>query len=93
MQDNTGVTTVPSANTTYYISELSAPTGYNKPNGPFQVTAGITNPLNNLTNNLNGGNIKLPFTGGQGIIGLIIIAGVAAGGSIIIRRRKTIDEG
>lgn len=93
LQDNTGVTTVPSANTTYYISELSAPTGYNKPNGPFQVTAGITNPLNNLTNNLNGGNIKLPFTGGQGIIGLIIIAGVAAGGSIIIRRRKTIDEG
>ena len=93
LQDNTGVTTVPSANTTYYISELSAPTGYNKPNGPFQVTAGITNPLNNLTNNLNGENIKLPFTGGQGIIGLIIIAGVAAGGSIIIRRRKTIDEG
>lgn len=93
LQDNTGVTTVSSANTTYYISELSAPAGYNKPNGPFQVTAGITNPLNNLTNNLNGGNIKLPFTGGQGIIGLIIIAGVAAGGSIIIRRRKTIDEG
>jgi hypothetical protein len=93
LQDNTGVTTESSANTTYYISELSAPTGYNKPNGPFQVTAGITNPLNNLTNNLNGENIKLPFTGGQGIIGLIIIAGVAAGGSIIIRRRKTIDEG
>lgn len=93
LQDNTGVTTVTSANTTYYISELSAPTGYNTPNGPFQVTAGITTPVNKLTNNLNGEKIKLPFTGGQGIIGLIIIAGVAAGGSIIIRRRKTIDEG
>ena len=93
LQDNTGVTNVLSANTTYYISEITAPEGYNKTNGPFQVTAGIKNPLNKLTNNLNGENIKLPFTGGQGIIGLIIIAGVAAGTSIVIRRRRTSDEG
>ena len=91
--DKTAVDSVDKVNTTYYVTEISAPTGYNTPNGPFQVTAGITTPVNKLTNNLNGEKIKLPFTGGQGIIGLIIIAGVAAGGSIIIRRRKTIDEG
>lgn len=93
LQDSTVVTSVASANTQFYISEISAPAGYNKANTPFEVTAGITNPLNKLTNNLNGSNIKLPFTGGQGMVGLLIIAGVAAGTSIVIRRRRTSDEG
>lgn len=90
--DNTAVNSVNKANTTYYVTEISAPKGYNVANAPFEVTAGISPIDNNLTNNLNGSNIHLPFTGGQGMIGLIIIAGVAAGASIVIRRRRTKDE-
>ena len=90
--DNTAVNSVDKANTTYYVTEISAPKGYNVANAPFEVTAGISPINNNLTNNLNGSNIHLPFTGGQGMIGLIIIAGVAAGASIVIRRRRTKDE-
>lgn len=88
LQDGTSVTTAAKANTTYYVTEISAPSGYNLPNAPFEVTAGISNVTNDLTNNLNGSNIHLPFTGGEGMIGLIIIAGVAATASIVIRRRS-----
>lgn len=89
--DKTGIDSVDKANTTYYVTEISAPSGYDVANAPFEVTAGISPINNDLKNNLNGSNIHLPFTGGQGMIGLIIIAGVAAGASIVIRRR-TKDE-
>lgn len=92
LQDNNKVSQVADANTTYYVTETEAPTGYNKANTPFSVTAGITSPTNQLSNNLNGGNIKLPFTGGQGMVGLLVIASVAAGASIVIRRRRTSDQ-
>ncbi|AYF99927.1 SpaH/EbpB family LPXTG-anchored major pilin [Lactococcus allomyrinae] len=82
------------ANTHYYVIETAAPTGYDLPTSVVEVVASIdpTTTQVGVSNNLDGGNIKLPFTGGQGMIGIIVIAGVATTASIVIRRRKTITD-
>lgn len=84
---------VSSANTHYYAIETAAPTGYDLPTTVVDVTASVDPSTTEIgvSNNLGGGNIKLPFTGGQGMIGILVIAGVAATASIVIRRRKSAE--
>ena len=79
-----------SANTHYYAIETQAPKGYNRPTAVVDVTASIdpTTTKVEVSNNLDGSNIKLPFTGGQGLVGILVIAAVAGTSSIVIRRRK-----
>ncbi len=88
-----GTSTSGNATTTakdYYLVETAAPTGYDVASTPFKVTATYdASVTSNLDNNLDGNSINLPFTGGQGMIGLVIVAGIAAGASLVIRRRRT----
>jgi len=79
-----------SANTHYYAIETQAPKGYNRPTAVVDVMASIdpTTTKVEVSNNLDGSNIKLPFTGGQGLVGILVIAAVAGTSSIVIRRRK-----
>ncbi|MFC4652348.1 SpaH/EbpB family LPXTG-anchored major pilin [Lactococcus nasutitermitis] len=73
----------------YYLVETAAPEGYDVAPTPFKVTATYDNSATaNIDNNLDGDSIHLPFTGGQGMIGLVVVAGVAASASLVIRRRK-----
>lgn len=82
------------ANTHYYAIETEAPKGYDRQTVVVDVTASIDPTTTNVevSNNLDGSNIKLPFTGGQGLIGILVIAAVAGTSSIVIRRRKGSDE-
>lgn len=89
-------TDVSQANTDYWIVETEAPKGYDKLPDPIKATASIdpTTVEADVNNNLSGGNINLPFTGGQGLVGLLIVGGLATavGSSIVIRRRKSSNE-
>ncbi|QDK70928.1 beta strand repeat-containing protein [Lactococcus protaetiae] len=86
-QSNTG------ASGNYYAVEVKAPTGYQLPNpstganvfGPTNSMNVSTNPVQNLIQNSK--PFALPFTGGKGIIGVIILAGTLTVGGVVIRKR------
>ncbi|AYF99972.1 beta strand repeat-containing protein [Lactococcus allomyrinae] len=77
----------------YYAVEVKAPTGYQLPNpstganvfGPTNSMNVSTNPTQNLIQNSK--PFALPFTGGKGIIGVIILAGALTVGGVMIRKR------
>lgn len=80
----------------YYAVEVVAPTGYQLPsaaNGAnvFAVKADTSAAAgdNTITNTKP---FALPFTGGEGIGALLIVAAGAGAAAFVIRRRKNADE-
>ena len=80
-------------NTTYYLVETEAPTGYNKLNKPVGVT--VTKDGGNVIVNIaNNTGFQLPMTGGAGTLMLSIIGFCLMGGAILMlvisrKRAKT----
>ncbi|MDR0199156.1 MAG: SpaH/EbpB family LPXTG-anchored major pilin [Streptococcaceae bacterium] len=84
--DATGVT---GTQKTYYVVETDAPEGYDLPTSPFIVTASYDGSvISSLDNSLDGNEINLPFSGGVGLVGLLLIAGTATGALLTIRHLK-----
>lgn len=81
----------------YFVVEVKAPTGYQLPTvstgaNVFGAELANTAPQasdNSITNNKP---FALPFTGGMGVIAIVLIASAAGIGAIAIRRRKDEDE-
>ena len=89
-------TDVSQANTSYWLKETQAPKGYDLIPNAFEVQASIdpSTVVSDVDNNLGGGNIDLPFTGGHGLLTLVIVGGVTlTGGTLLtLRRRKNTAE-
>lgn len=79
--------------TPYYLIETQAPAGYNQITTPISVNATIDgSETDTVTDNLDGSKINLPFTGSQGLLIMLIVAGVSGGSAIVIKRKKTAKE-
>ena len=72
-------TNISQANTTYYLMETVAPTGYGIIGEPIEVQASIDpgTVMSEVENILSGSEIQLPFTGGSGFIIVLLVAGTA----------------
>lgn len=90
-QTETGAIGVAGTNTPYYLVETQAPTGYNTLSDPIQVMATIDGSLTSTVDDSDN-NINLPFTGSQGFIIMMIVAGIAGGSAIVIHRKKIEKE-
>ena len=83
--------------TNYYLVEVAAPTGYQLPsvttaaNLTGAVTASTAPAATDTTIN-NNKPFALPFTGGQGLAGIIAIATVSGVIAFAIKRRKDNEE-
>lgn len=80
----------------YYVVELVSPTGYVLPDtgtaaNVFSVKADTT-PAASDSSVANKKPFILPFTGGEGLTGIIIIATVAGLAAFAIRRRRDNEE-
>lgn len=77
----------------YYAVEVIAPTGYQLPSAAAgaNVYGGVlatTTPTATDNSVLNSKPFNLPFTGGKGIIAILVFSATVAGGAILIRRRS-----
>lgn len=86
----------------YFAVEVQAPTGYQLPNasdgsnvfGAENATTTTFNSEGTTDSNqiTNAKPFALPFTGGEGVIGVLIIALGITGAAIVIKRNKRSDE-
>jgi len=81
----------------YYVVEVKAPTGYDLPDpstgaNVFGDVLASTTTVADDNVVTNSKPFALPFTGGQGLAGIIIIAIAAGGAAIGIKRHKKSDE-
>lgn len=86
-------TNISQANTSYYLIETAAPAGYGIIGEPIEVQASIDpgTVISEVENILSGSEIQLPFTGGNGLIGIFLVAGSALVLAFLIRRRPKKD--
>ncbi len=86
-------TNISQANTTYYLMETVAPTGYGIIGEPIEVQASIDpgTVMSEVENILSGSEIQLPFTGGSGFIIVLLVAGTAIVLAFLIRRKPAKD--
>ena len=83
--------------TNYYLVEVAAPTGYQLPSVTTAATltgavTASTAPAATDTTITNNKPFALPFTGGQGLAGIIAIATVSGVIAFAIKRRKDNEE-
>ncbi|MDT2895987.1 flagellar hook-length control protein FliK, partial [Lactococcus lactis] len=83
--------------TNYYLVEVAAPKGYQlpAPNTAANLTGAVTattSPNETATTITNSKPFALPFTGGQGLAGIIAIATISGVVAFAIKRRKDNEE-
>lgn len=93
VDDNTDTTNT----SNYYLVEVAAPKGYQlpAPNTAANLTGAVTAstaPTATDTTITNSKPFALPFTGGQGLAGIIAIATVSGVVAFAIKRRKDNEE-
>ena len=93
VDDNTDTTN----NRNYYLVEVAAPKGYQlpAPNTAANLTGAVTattSPTETNTTITNSKPFALPFTGGQGLAGIIAIATISGVVAFAIKRRKDNEE-
>ncbi len=91
----TGDGTATTDGVTYWAVETKAPTGYQLPSSSASATqltvSTGSSPLSNVTID-NNRTLDLPFTGGQGILGILVLSGMIGTAAFLIRRHQTTDE-